>query len=62
MTKTVDLSDELLASFEEGVEILTGTRAAERLWVPPAGVGDRAAADPSPRGQAGFEDQPWLRP
>ncbi len=42
MTKNVDLSDELLASLEEGVEILAGTRAPARLWSPPATVDVKA--------------------
>lgn len=42
MTKRVDLSNELLASLEEGMEILTGTRTPARLWMPPATVDVKA--------------------
>lgn len=38
MTKRVELTDELLASLEEAAEIVAGTRAASRVWAPPANV------------------------
>ncbi|MBB2176759.1 helix-turn-helix domain-containing protein [Gluconacetobacter johannae] len=33
-----NIADELLASLEEGLQILEGTRAAARIWSPPAVV------------------------
>ena len=42
MTKRVDLSNKLLASLEEGAEILAGTCPAARLWTPPATVDVKA--------------------
>ena len=35
MTERIDLADELIASLQEGMEILAGTRPAARLWAPP---------------------------
>ena len=56
MTKRVDLSNGLLASLEEGAEILTGTRPAARLWTPPATVDVKAI-----RGRTGLSQVAFAR-
>ena len=56
MTKRTDISDELLASLEEGAEILAGTRPAARLWNPPARVDVKAI-----RGRRGLSQVAFAR-
>lgn len=56
MTKRVDLSNELLASLEEGVEILAGTQPPARFWAPPATVDVKAI-----RGRRGLSQVAFAR-
>lgn len=56
MTKRVDLSSELLASLEEGAEILAGARPAARFWTPPATVDVKAI-----RGRTGLSQVAFAR-
>lgn len=56
MTKSVDLTDELLASLEEAAEIVAGTKVASRVWVPPASVDVKAI-----RGRAGLSQVAFAR-
>ncbi len=41
-SKQMDVTDELIASLREGVEIMAGRVAPSRAWHPPAGVDVRA--------------------
>ncbi len=42
VTKRTDISDELIESLNEAVEIMEGKRAPSRMWHPPATVDVRA--------------------
>ena len=56
MTKSVDLTDELLASLEEAAEIVAGTKVVSRVWAPPATVDVKAI-----RGRAGLSQVSFAR-
>lgn len=56
MTKSVDLTSELLASLEEAAEIVAGTKVASRVWAPPASVDVKAI-----RGRAGLSQVAFAR-
>ena len=54
MTKRVDVTDERIASIEEGVAILAGEIAPSRAWHPPAMVDVRAVRARTGLSQASF--------
>lgn len=52
--RRTDVSGELIASLEEAVEIMAGTRAPARVWTPPAAVDVRAIRDRTGLSQPDF--------
>ena len=54
MVKRVDVTDELIASLEEAVEIMEGRTAPSRVWHPPAQVDVRAIRSRTGLSQANF--------
>ena len=54
MVKRVDVTDELIASLEEAVEIMEGRTAPSRVWHPPAKVDVRAIRSRTGLSQANF--------
>ena len=56
MSERTDITDELLASLHEAGEILAGTRAPARAWVPPATVDVKAI-----RGRRGLSQAAFAR-
>ncbi len=54
MVKRVDVTDELIASLEEGADILAGEVAPSRVWHPPTTVDVRAIRARTGLSQANF--------